>query len=250
MTVKQFALIVLLFSLPILRGYAQVPTPEEETEETEMEEAETEEEMPQKGLESIWRTSDLPNETPTLRQQRYIKRIDGSALLPEGSARVGCVCMDYFVKVNIGRGACGGHNGVRFWLYALPSGDTVQIPTLRHEAHPDTLSDAQLLQLAAFKRYERLMAQKQLAFYETLEEHPDWLGNMLLYAPSALDSARVGATFTTPSPIDATAKNTMLYSLSVLIGSGALFVLNKLRGEPTQSQNERIEDLPKPKDLI
>jgi hypothetical protein len=249
---KHFTLIILLFSLSILRGYAQEPSPE--TEETEMEETEEveepEAETPQKGLESIWRTSDLPNQTPTLRQQRHAQRTDGSAQLPEGSERVGCVCMDYFVLTKLGRGACTGHNGVRFWLYELPTGDTVQIATLRHEANPDTLSDAQLLQLAAFKRYERLMAQKQLAFYETLEAHPDWLGNALQYIPMPLDSAQLGATFAAPSPIDNTAKNSVLYSLSVLIGSSALFLLNKLRGEPNAANDDFVEDVPKPKDLI
>ncbi len=127
------------------------------------------------GIDSIWRSSDFEGETPVLRQQRKAKRVDGSASLPEGSERVGCICMDYFVLDRIGRGACTGHNGVRFWLYQLPSGDTVQIPTLRHEGHPDTLDNSTLLQLAAYKRYERVMAQRQIDFYTALEEHPEWL---------------------------------------------------------------------------
>ena len=188
-------------------------------------------ESPQKGIDNVWRSSDLEGEQAVLRQQRKAKRVDGSALLPEGSERVGCVCMDYFVQEHIGRGACGGHNGVRFWLYQLPSGDTVQIPTLRHEAHPDTLSDATLFQLAAYKRFERLMTQKQLDFYATLEEYPEWLNPAQRVQPDAFapeSSAFRHLYPATPTPSDGTATDTLIYSLSVLIGSGALAVLKKI----------------------
>lgn len=249
---KKLLIVLLLFCLSIGGGYAQTPEIEEsEAEETEETTEPVAEPTTKQGLDFIWRTSDLPWERPVLRAQRRLKRIDGSGQLPEGSARVGCVCMDYFVQQQIGQGACGGHNGVRFWLYAIPSGDTVQIATLRHESHPDTLQDSQLLQLAAYKRYERLMTQKQLAFFSTLEEHPDWLLDFLGTDPSDMhhqDSIRTPSPF---SPVDTTAKNSVLYSLSVLIGSGALYVINKLRGETSTAKNkDDIGELPLPRDLI
>lgn len=221
---KKILMILALFTLFILRGFAQTPDDEKENDSSK------------KGIDNVWRSSDLEGERPVLRQQRKAKRVDGSASLPEGSERVGCVCMDYFVLKLIGKGACTGHNGVRFWLYQLPTGDTVQIPTLRHEGHPDTLDDAGLLQLAAYKRYERLMAQRQLDFYKNLEEHPEWLNgfldNMLHEAVAGNPSAyhqRDTVIMPMPfSPIDHSAENTLLYSISVFLGSGALFVIKKI----------------------
>ena len=249
----------LIFIASILRGVSQTIEPptideaEDSTEETV--------EMPQKGIEYVWRTSDLAGETPVLRQQRWQRRADGSGQLPEGSVRVGCVCMDYHVLGVQGRGACGGHNGVRFWLYLLPSGDTAKIATLRHESHPDTLSDASIFELAAYKRYERLMAQKQLTFYETLEQHPEWLDNVVLNPnpppsnlnpvvyPTLPDSLRL---VLPPTSIgDKSAQNTLLYTLSVLLGSGGLYVLKKLTGIGTDMPNDDIfPDAPKGDDLI
>jgi hypothetical protein len=198
------------------------------------------------GIDSIWRSSDFEGETPVLRQQRKAKRVDGSASLPEGSERVGCICMDYFVLDRIGRGACTGHNGVRFWLYQLPSGDTVQIPTLRHEGHPDTLDNSTLLQLAAYKRYERVMAQRQIDFYTALEEHPEWLNGFLDNMPHEAAGGDASAfrqrdTLLMPmpfSPVDHSAENTLLYSISVLLGSGALFVIKKI----TESMSNKDKD--------
>lgn len=230
-------IIVLSFQL-VLRGYAQIPDSIDST---------------QKGIENVWRTSDLDGEQPVLHTQRKAKRIDGSALLPEGSQRVGCVCMDYIAQQRIGSGACNGHNGVRFWLYELPSGDTVKIPTLRHEAHPDTLTDAALMQLAAFKRYERLMTQKQLDFFKTLEEHPDWLNPNMGFASPNMDWVGDSAAFNKPfimpmpptnSPIDHAATDTLLYSLSVLLGSGALAVLKKVFKSNTDTTEQHDETTP------
>ena len=241
----------LVFSTSILRGLSQEIEPptideaEDPTEETV--------EMPQKGIEYVWRTSDLPGETPVLRQQRWQRKADGSGQLPEGSVRVGCVCMDYHVLSVQGRGACGGHNGVRFWLYVLPSGDTVKIATLRHESHPDTLSDASIFELAAYKRYERQMAQKQLTFYETLDQHPEWLDNVALKPnpvvyPTLSDSLRLVLS----SPGDKSAQNTLLYSLSVLLGSGGLYLLKKLTGIGTDMppNDDVLPEAPKGDDLI
>ena len=245
MKLKLFILLILLNTAPILRGYAQ-----QENTEAPQEEAS---QMPQKGLDNIWRSSDLDGEQPVLRQQKRPKRTDGSAQLPEGSTRVGCICMDYQQQAHTGRGACSGHNGVRFWLYLLPSGDTVQIATLRHESHPDTLADDDILKLAAYKRYEKLMAKKQLDFFETLDKHPDWLDNIVIKNPSIAAMPDPLRLVLPPiMPYDNNAQNTLIYSLSVLIGSGGLYVLKKLTGIGSNKQDEiAIAELQEePKDLI
>jgi hypothetical protein len=222
---------IALFLSVILRGYAQQP-------DTLNDDSTPEINIPQKGIENVWRSSDLDGEQAVLRSQRKPKRIDGSALLPEGSERVGCICMDYSVQKRMGQGACNGHNGVRFWLYQLPAGDTVKIPTLRHEANPDTLTDVALMQLAAYKRYERLMTQKQLDFFKTLEEHPDWANPNFAVSPQRFmnmdtslfssPSIKPNSIYTAPMPLDDTAANSVLYTLSALLGSGALVVLKKV----------------------
>jgi hypothetical protein len=232
---KKVFTLILLFTLAILRGYAQEETTEEEDE------------MPQKGIENVWRSSDLEGEQAVLRQSRYRKKPDGSQLLPKGSTRVGCICMDYIEQQHTGRGACGGHNGVRFWVYQLPNGDTSRIATLRHEGHPDTLADTDILKLAAFKRYERLTAQRQIDFYKSIEEHPEWLTDLSRFEPSAAaypDSIRV---VMPQMPFDQSAQNTLLYSVSVFLGSGALYVLKKLTQGKTMGENP---ELPVPQDLI
>jgi hypothetical protein len=234
---KKFLALLLLFTLVLLRGYAQEETPEE-----------AEETSPQKGIENVWRSSDLEGEQAVLRQNRRGKKPDGSEKLPEGSMRVSCICMDYIEQQHIGRGACGGHNGVRFWVYALPNGDTARIPTLRHDGHPDTLLDTEILKLAAFKRYERLTAQRQVDFYKSLEEHPEWLTDITAHQPSASmypDSVRM---IMPNMPLDHTAENSVLYSISVFLGSGALYVLKKLIQSPKPPDD--IPELPKPQDLI
>ena len=232
---KKVFTLILLFTLVIRGGYAQQEPIEEE------------EQLPQKGIENIWRSSDLEGEQAVLRQNRKGKKPDGSELLPEGSTRVGCICMDYFEQQHTGRGACGGHDGVRFWVYQLPNGDTTRIATLRHEGHPDTLLDTEILKLAAFKRYERLTAQRQVDFYKSLEEHPEWLSDIPSFQPSAAaypDSIRV---VMPQMPVDHAAQNTLLYSVSVFLGSGALYVLKKLTEGKNSNENP---ELPEPQDLI
>jgi hypothetical protein len=233
---KKLLALTFLFSLVLLRGYAQEETPEEQDEL-----------LPQKGIENVWRSSDLEGEQAVLRQQRKAKKPDGAQLLPEGSTRVSCICMDYIEQQHIGRGACGGHNGVRFWVYALPNGDTARIPTLRHEGHPDTLLDTEILKLAAFKRYERLTAQRQLDFYKSLEEHPEWLSDITAHQPAASmypDSMKI----VMPNmPLDHTAEHTFLYSVSVFLGSGALYVLKKFT---QRTPPYEVPELTNPQDLI
>jgi hypothetical protein len=234
------SILTTLFLLSILRGslFAQDDS--------------TEVDAPQKGMEYIWRSSDLEGEQAVLRQQRKIKRIDGSGALPEGSERVGSVCMDYTEQGGIGRGTCTGHNGVRFWLYLQPDGDTARIATLRHDDHPDTLSDTKLLELAAYKRYERLMTKKQLDLYQTMQEHPEWLEGLMpnqanpnMAAPPQYafiqDTLRVMMP-QMPQQSDPT-QAAVLYAVSVLIGSGMLYIINKLR-------NVTDSNPPKPNDII
>lgn len=259
------SILTILFCLSILRGpdsfgngslLAQNPTDVEATEEDD-EAIETAVEAasdakPKKGMEYIWRSSDLEGEQAVLRQQRKLKRIDGSGALPDGSARVGSVCMDYTEQSSFGRGTCTGHNGVRFWLYLQPDGDTARIATLRHDDHPDTLSDSKLLQLAAYQRYERLMTKKQLDLYQTLQEHPEWLegfapnqGNPNAMAPPQYSFIQDTVRVMMPpmSPNGSPEQTAMLYGVSVLIGSGLLYIINKLRNMPDSKPTKQTETI-------
>jgi hypothetical protein len=206
----------------------------------------------QKGMEYIWRSSDLEGEQAVLRQQRKAKRPDGSAQLPEGSERVGSVCMDYTEQGTFGRGTCTGHNGVRFWLYLQPDGDTARIATLRHDDHPDTLSDTQMLRLAAYQRYERLMTKKQLDLYQTMQEHPEWLEgfapnqanpNMATPPPYAFIQDTLKVMMPTVPQNGNPEQAAVLYGVSVLIGSGMLYIINKLRNLPNTNPIVSVENI-------
>jgi hypothetical protein len=181
---------------------------------------------PGKGLDKIWRSSDLEGERGVLNRKN--KRPDGTGQLPDGSVRVGCICMDYIQQKHLGRGACSGRNGVRFWLYKLPNGDTARIATLRHDDHPDTLSDTDILRSVAFKRYERLVNKKQWEFFNTLQQHPDWLGAMMpdfLFSPAQAETTlsrdTVKVVLPPLMPFDNTAQNTLL-SLKPFCGFGCI----------------------------
>jgi hypothetical protein len=235
------SILTMLFFLSILRGplHAQA-------------EDSTEVEAPQKGMEYIWRSSDLEGEQAVLRQQRKPKRPDGSAQLPEGSERVGSVCMDYTEQGTFGRGTCTGHNGVRFWLYLQPDGDTARIATLRHDDHPDTLSDTQMLRLAAYQRYERLMTKKQLDLYQTMQEHPEWLEgfapnqakpNMATPPPYAFIQDTLKVMMPTMPQNGNPEQAAVLYGVSVLIGSGMLYIINKLRNLPNTNPIVSVENI-------
>jgi hypothetical protein len=89
------------------------------------------------GLGSIFRTSDLPREIATQGNRRKASGYNVPNNLPEGSVRVGCICMNNAVRPTVGTGSCVGRGGVRFWLVKTPDGDTLQQPTARHERSPD-----------------------------------------------------------------------------------------------------------------
>jgi hypothetical protein len=89
------------------------------------------------GLGSIFRTSDLPREIATQGNRRKASGYNVPNNLPEGSLRIGCICMNNAVRPTVGTGSCVGRGGVRFWLVKTPDGDTIQQPTARHEHSPD-----------------------------------------------------------------------------------------------------------------
>lgn len=241
------SIFTLLICLSILRG----PLFAQDSTETEAP-RDIKDGKDQKGMEYIWRSSDLDGEQAVLRQNRKLKRIDGSGALPEGSERVGSVCMDYTQQGGIGRGTCTGHNGVRFWLYLQPDGDTARIATLRHDDHPDTLSDTQMLRLAAYQRYERLMTKKQLDLYQTLQEHPEWLegfmpnqSNPNMAAPPQYSFIQDTLKVMMPpiSQNGSPEQAAVLYGVSVLIGSGMLYIINKLRNLPNSNPVTSVEPI-------
>lgn len=87
------------------------------------------------GLDNIFRTSDEDNETATQASRRKGQRTQA---LPEGSERVGCVCMSGSVRSTTGIGSCSGQGGVRYWLVENAEGDTLQYPTSRQALNSDT----------------------------------------------------------------------------------------------------------------
>jgi hypothetical protein len=74
---------------------------------------------------------------------------------PEGSKRMGCICMDEVSMDLKGTGACSGHGGVRFWVYELKDGDEFLLPTERHKSHPSPLTEEELSGLSALNKKEK-----------------------------------------------------------------------------------------------
>ena len=91
-------------------------------------------------LEKILRTSDFEGEKSTQGgYQRY---------KPKGK-RIACICMDGEKQEKIGRGACSGHGGVRFWVNKTNDGEELLYPTQRHADHPHALDEDELSQLSS-----------------------------------------------------------------------------------------------------
>ena len=84
-------------------------------------------------VQEYFRTSELPDESPTGRGGP--KRVSA----PAGAVRLGCICMDDTKSATRSSGACSGHGGVRYWLYRTKEGDTMRVITGRHERHPHPL---------------------------------------------------------------------------------------------------------------
>jgi hypothetical protein len=93
--------------------------------------------------EWVYRTSDEEGEVPSNAFER-VRRRKVRVSEPEGAVRIGCVCMNGKHSDAHSSGACSGFGGVRFWIYQLPSEDTVWIMTHLHQAHPDTLNTVEL----------------------------------------------------------------------------------------------------------
>jgi hypothetical protein len=88
----------------------------------------------EEGLDNIFRTSDEDGETATQASRRKGQRTQA---LPDGSERIGCVCMSGSVRGTTGIGSCSGQGGVRYWLVENAEGDTVQYPTARQALNGD-----------------------------------------------------------------------------------------------------------------
>jgi hypothetical protein len=94
------------------------------------------------GWDSIYRMSDFPGERGSAGNRPGSTYVDGK--------RVGCICMDDTRGKTIGVGACSGHGGVRHWLYLKPGRvDTVRVPTDRHLAHPQPLTQEERANLSS-----------------------------------------------------------------------------------------------------
>jgi hypothetical protein len=89
----------------------------------------------EEGLDNIFRTSDEEGETAAQPNRRKGQRTQA---LPEGSERVGCVCMTGAVRGTTGIGSCSGQGGVRYWLVENAEGDTIQYPTARQVLNSET----------------------------------------------------------------------------------------------------------------
>lgn len=89
----------------------------------------------EEGLDKIFHTSDVEGETATQWSRRTGQR---TQTLPDGSYRVGCVCMTGEVRSTTSTGSCAGHGGVRYWLVVNAEGDTLQYPTGRQALNAET----------------------------------------------------------------------------------------------------------------
>lgn len=75
--------------------------------------------------------------------------------------RLGCICMDGFFSEATGRGACSTRGGVRHWVYGYANGDTLHWATYRHRAHPEPLTEAELLALPAYNPDSKSRKKKE-----------------------------------------------------------------------------------------
>lgn len=93
--------------------------------------------------DEVYRTSQNPDTT----QPRYP---------PKDGIRIGCICMDNTAQDDVGRGACSGRGGVRYWLYKLPDKtEPVYFATERHHNHPQDLTPTELQRLDAHNPYRK-----------------------------------------------------------------------------------------------
>jgi len=106
-------------------------------------------EQEQAGWDEHFHTSDLPGERGT-----GFSRSDD----PPKGLRVGCICMDYSRRDERGKGACSGYGGVRFWIYQVAEDSVAYFPTENHWAHPDSLSQEELMNLSSRNTDEPLGA--------------------------------------------------------------------------------------------
>lgn len=74
---------------------------------------------------------------------------DPDAPKPAGK-RVGAICMDGARQDKGGRGACGGHGGVRYWIIQVSEDSTALYPTENHWDHPEPLDNNERMSLAAY----------------------------------------------------------------------------------------------------
>lgn len=95
-------------------------------------------------METVFRSSEQPGETPVGRRARNRVKTD----VPPGSYRVGCFCMDGSFSGAQSIGACSGHGGVRYWLYRTPDADTIWYATDRHAQRPGPLGAEEMSRMA------------------------------------------------------------------------------------------------------
>jgi hypothetical protein len=93
----------------------------------------------------VYRSSEEPNSKKTFFERKKEKSNTSTTTAADnalvGFERVGCVCMDASMRRQTERGACGGHKGVRFWIYQRENGDTLMQATERHLLHPEAMPD-------------------------------------------------------------------------------------------------------------
>ena len=88
----------------------------------------------EEGMDKVFHTSDIEGEVATQANRRKQQM---TQILPEGSYRVGCVCMTGEVRSTTSTGSCSGQGGVRYWLVVNAAGDTVQYATGRQALNAD-----------------------------------------------------------------------------------------------------------------
>jgi hypothetical protein len=202
----------------------------------------------EEGLDKIFHTADIEGETATQPNRRKGQK---TQILPEGSARVGCVCMTGEVRSTTGTGSCAGHGGVRYWLVVNAQGDTLQYPTGRQALNAEN-EPAAYIGPNPQQRYTTqpptivMMPAPANGFTGTPPQYPSGRDSQIVVIqtlPAPIDSSRhtgldKTALYGLPLVFDS-----LIQLCMILVVCGTLVIIVKMfisQGDPQASQSQKI----------
>ena len=180
--------------------------------------------------DEIFRTSDLEGETPTAsrRFHGFTKRVS----VPDGSVRLGCLCMDDTPSDVRSKGACSGHGGVRYWIYKTAEGDSFRLSTQRNEVHPEPLDTAEMSAMS-YKKAEKTAATR-------LADAISMMPITIVLPPTAAGVAPISGL----SPMNGFSWERAYFSILAVVGLAALRLLLEFlapfRNELAESLREKL----------